>query len=76
MSYDVIIIGGGQAGLAMGYFLKKSGLSFLIVEKETSIGESWRKRYDSLTLFTPRFYSSLPGFPLYGDLDGYPTKMK
>lgn len=38
MSYDVIIIGGGQAGLAMGYFLKKSGLSFLIVEKETSIG--------------------------------------
>ncbi|CAM5578051.1 putative Flavin-containing monooxygenase YUCCA9 [Streptomyces afghaniensis 772] [Streptomyces afghaniensis] len=74
MDYDVIIIGGGQAGLAMGYFLKKSGLSFLIVEKETSIGESWRKRYDTLTLFTPRFYSSLPGFPLNGDLDGYPTK--
>jgi putative flavoprotein involved in K+ transport len=61
MMYDVIIIGAGQSGLAMGYFLKSRNLSFLILEKGTSVGKVWRKRYDSLTLSTPYAYSSLPG---------------
>ncbi|WP_400242362.1 flavin-containing monooxygenase [Niallia sp. JL1B1071] len=74
MEYDVIIIGGGQAGLVMGYFLHKSNLSFLIVEKSTELGESWRNRYDSLTLFTPRWHSMLPGLTLTGDSEAYPTK--
>lgn len=72
--YDVIIVGAGQAGLAMGYYLKKRNLSFLILDKASKIGESWRERYDSLTLFTPRAYSSLPGLPLSGDQGKYPNK--
>ncbi|HEO8418660.1 TPA: NAD(P)-binding domain-containing protein [Yersinia enterocolitica] len=74
MEYDVIIIGGGQAGLAMGYFLKKSKLSFLIIDKSTELGESWKNRYDRLTLFTPRVYSSLPGLALTGESSDYPSK--
>ncbi|WP_066055034.1 flavin-containing monooxygenase [Robertmurraya korlensis] len=72
--YDVLVVGAGQAGLAMGYYLKKSKRSFLILDQSSVIGESWRKRYDSLTLFTPRIYSSLPGLILEGNQESYPTK--
>lgn len=72
--YDVIIIGAGQAGLSVGYFLKSTNLSFLILDKAKEIGETWRKRYDSLTLFTPRSYSTLPGLSLNGEEHVYPTK--
>ena len=71
--YDVIIIGAGQSGLAMGYFLKSRNLSFLILEKGTSVGKVWRKRYDSLTLSTPYAYSSLPGLDFKGRERVYPT---
>ncbi len=71
---DVLIIGGGQAGLAMGYQLKQTGYRFQIVERNARAGDSWRNRYDSLVLFTPRAYSALPGLPLPGDPDGYPGK--
>ena len=64
MKYAVIVIGAGQAGLSMGYYLKQSGLSFIILDKANKIGEVWRNRYDSLTLFTTQVYSSLPGLPL------------
>lgn len=74
MIYDVLVIGGGQAGLAMGYYLKQKKLNFLIFDKGNRIGESWKNRYDSLTLFTPRSYSSLHGLPLKGDEKRYPTK--
>lgn len=74
MKYDVIIIGAGQAGLSMGYFLQQTNLSFLIFEKGKGIGEVWKKRYDSLKLFTPRSYSSLPGVALDGIQNIYPTK--
>ena len=57
----------------MGYFLKRQGLRFLIVEA-ASIASAWRERWESLTLFTPRRYSSLPGVPFPGDPDGYPTR--
>jgi len=56
----------------MGYFFKRQGRQFLIVEAG-SIASAWRERWESLILFTPRRYSSLPGFPLPGDPDGYPT---
>ena len=71
---DVLVIGAGQAGLALGYTLKESGLRFLLVDRHERIGESWRRRFDSLTLFTPRAYSALPGLPVPGDPEGYPGK--
>ena len=71
---DVLIIGAGQAGLALGYHLQKAGLTFRLVERHDHVGESWRQRYDSLVLFTPRRYSALPGLVLAGAPDGYPGK--
>jgi putative flavoprotein involved in K+ transport len=71
---DVLVIGGGQAGLAMGYHLQQTRLRYRIVERNERLGESWRTRFDSLTLFTPRAYSALPGMPVPGDPDGYPTR--
>ena len=73
-SYDVVVIGGGQAGLAMGYFLKQQGRNFVILDAADSIGSAWRARWESLTLFTPRRYNSLPGLPFPGDPDGYPNR--
>lgn len=58
----------------MGYYLKQRNLTFPILEKGSEIGESWKNRYDSLTLFTPRSYSSLPGLSLKGEEKQYPTK--
>jgi putative flavoprotein involved in K+ transport len=71
---DVLIIGAGQAGLAMGYHLRQTPYRFQLVEVDTRVGDSWRKRYDSLMLFTPRSYSALPGLPLDGDADGYASR--
>jgi putative flavoprotein involved in K+ transport len=71
---DVLIIGAGQAGLAMGYHLRKTHLRFQLVESNARLGDSWRKRYDSLVLFTPRMYSTLPGLALAGDPEGYADK--
>jgi putative flavoprotein involved in K+ transport len=72
--FEVAIVGGGQAGLAMGYYLRQQGYRFIIFERGDSIAPAWRERWDSLTLFTPRRYSSLPGLPFPGDPDGYPTR--
>lgn len=59
---DVLVIGAGQAGLGTGHHLAgRTSLSFLIVEGADRVGESWRRRWDSLVLFTPRRFSSLPG---------------
>ncbi|MBV7507665.1 NAD(P)/FAD-dependent oxidoreductase [Bacillus sp. sid0103] len=74
MLYDVVVIGGGQAGLSIGYYLKQTSLSFIILDNQKAVGDAWRKRYDSLVLFTPRAYSSLPGLALNGDPSGFPTK--
>jgi putative flavoprotein involved in K+ transport len=73
-SYDAIVIGAGQAGLAAGYYLKNKGLSFVLLDRGNEVGEVWKNRYDSLFLFTPRFYSSLPGLPIEGEPNGYATK--
>ncbi|WP_079909384.1 NAD(P)/FAD-dependent oxidoreductase [Paenibacillus sp. 32352] len=72
--FDVIVIGAGQAGLAMGYYLSQKRLSYLLIDSKDRIGEVWRSRYDSLVLFTPRSHSSLPGYRMEGDPDGFPTK--
>src|SRR3954454_23575074 len=71
---DVLIIGAGQAGLALGYHLRQTPLRFQLVERHDRIGDSWRARYDALVLFTPRAYSALPGLALSGDPDGYAGK--
>src|SRR3954470_15269790 len=70
----VLIVGAGQAGLVAGYHLRSTGLRFELLERQPRIGDSWRARYDSLKLFTPRSYSALPGLALRGDPEGYPTK--
>jgi putative flavoprotein involved in K+ transport len=72
--YQVVVVGGGQAGLAIGYFLARGGRRFVILERGPEIVPAWRERWDSLTLFTPRRYSSLPALPFPGDPDGYPTR--
>jgi putative flavoprotein involved in K+ transport len=71
---DVAIVGGGQAGLAMGYYLREQGLRFVIFERSDALAPAWRERWDSLALFTSRRYSSLPGLAFSGDPDGYPTR--
>lgn len=60
---DVLVIGAGQAGLAMGRELERAGRSYLILDGARQVGESWRLRWDSLRLFTPARYSALPGIP-------------
>jgi putative flavoprotein involved in K+ transport len=56
--YDVLVIGGGQAGLAAGYHLQRTGLSFAILEGAPEVGGSWPRYYDSLRLFSPISRSS------------------
>jgi putative flavoprotein involved in K+ transport len=69
-----VVIGGSQAGLAVGYYLKQRDLPFVIVDENDRIGDAWRKRWDSLRLFTPARYSGLPGMPCPGPPWAYPTK--
>jgi putative flavoprotein involved in K+ transport len=72
--WDVLVIGGGQAGLAMGYHLAQSGRSFQIADAGAQIGETWRSRWDSLQLFTSGRYDNLPGLPFPAAPDTYPGK--
>jgi putative flavoprotein involved in K+ transport len=73
-AHDVVIIGAGQAGLVMGYELARRGVSFLILDAHQRIGDSWRTRWDSLRLFTPARYDSLPGMPFPAAGFSFPTK--
>src|SRR5215470_6509327 len=68
---STIVIGGGQAGLAVGYQLARHNLSFRILDAHDRIGDAWRRRWDSLRLFTPARYASLPGFPLPTNGDAF-----
>lgn len=72
--FDVIVIGGGQAGLAVGYQLQKLGLNFLILDASARIGDAWRKRWDTLRLFTPARYDGLDGMRFPGPPNVFPTK--
>lgn len=71
---DVIIIGGGQAALATAYFLKRSGLSFLILDDQPQAGGAWLHAWESLRLFSPNSWSSLPGWMMPGTEQNYPTR--
>jgi putative flavoprotein involved in K+ transport len=71
---DALVIGAGQAGLAVGYHLSRHGLRFLLVDAAPELGESWRSRWDSLQLFTPAEYSGLPGMPFPAPSGTYPGK--
>lgn len=72
--HDVVVIGGGQAGLAIGYFLAQQGRDFVILEAADAPAAAWRTRWDSLKLFTPARYDSLPGYAFPGDPDSYPAR--
>lgn len=71
---DVVVVGGGQAGLAIGYFLSRRGQRFTILEAADEPAAAWRDRWDSLRLFTSARYSALPGVAFPGDRDRYPTR--
>jgi putative flavoprotein involved in K+ transport len=73
-AFDVIVIGGGQAGLSAGYHLARTGARFVILEANARIGDSWRKRWDSLRLFTPAKFSGLDGMPFPAPRNYFPTK--
>jgi putative flavoprotein involved in K+ transport len=72
--HDVIVVGGGQAGLAIGYFLARQGRDFTILEAAAEPAAAWRERWDSLRLFTPARYDALPGLAFPGDPDRYPGR--
>ena len=72
---EVAVIGGGQAGMAVGYLLKRQGRRFVILERAGEIAPAWRERWDSLTLFTSRRYSALPALPFPGDPPGVVFKL-
>nr|MBA2713641.1 FAD-dependent oxidoreductase [Rubrobacteraceae bacterium] len=72
--FETVIIGGGQAGLSVGYHLAKRGRPFVILEANERIGDSWRNRWDSLRLFTPACYDGLEGLPFPADDWAFPTK--
>ena len=71
---NTLVIGGGQAGLAVGYHLSRAGVPFVIVDANRRTGDSWRNRWDSLRLFTPNRFNSLPGLAIPGEHWGFPTK--
>jgi putative flavoprotein involved in K+ transport len=72
--HDVIVVGGGQAGLAIGYFLAQQGRDFTILEAAADPAAAWRERWDSLKLFTSARYDALPGLPFPGDPARYPGR--
>lgn len=71
---DVLIIGAGQAALALGQALAGGPWQYQLLQRHARVGDSWRRRYDSLVLFTPRSYSALPGMPVPGAPEGYASK--
>ena len=72
--WNTIIIGGGQAGLATGYYLKALKEDFIILDEAAHIGDSWRNRWDSLRLFTPNWANGLPGLAFPGKRKDHATK--
>jgi putative flavoprotein involved in K+ transport len=72
--FDVIVIGAGQAGLSVGHHLARRGLRFVILDESARVGDTWRKRWDSLRLFTPARYAGLDGLPFPAAPFTFPTK--
>jgi putative flavoprotein involved in K+ transport len=72
-SFDTVIVGGGQAGLATGHHLQRRGRSFVILDASERIGDPWRRRWDSLRLYSPASYDGLPGLRFPAKRTSYPT---
>jgi putative flavoprotein involved in K+ transport len=72
--FEIVVVGGGQAGLAVGYHLAKLGARFIILGADARIGDSWRNRWDSLQLFTPARVDALPGMPFPAPAHALPSK--
>jgi len=72
--FETIVIGGGQAGLAVGYHLTRQRRPFVILDANERIGDSWRKRWDTLRVFTPARLDALPGMPFPAPASSFPTK--
>lgn len=72
--FRVVVIGGGQAGLSVGYHLARAGLDFVILDASARIGDVWRSRWDSLHLFTCARFSGLDGMKFPGPPDAFPSK--
>src|SRR5712692_81812 len=73
-SAEVIVVGGGQAGLVASYYLAQAEVPHLILDAERRTGDAWRRRWDSLVLFTVARYSALPGLRFPGDPEHFPGK--
>ena len=73
-TFDVVIIGGGQAALAVAYFLRRTPLSFIILDAQEEPGGAWRHGWNSLRLFSPATWSSIPGWMMPPSQDGYPSR--
>jgi putative flavoprotein involved in K+ transport len=71
---ETLVVGGGQAGLAVGYHLAQRDLPFVILDANERIGDAWRKRWDSLRLFTPARFNALPGMSFPGPAHAFSTK--
>src|SRR5262245_12622130 len=71
---DVIVIGGGQAGLSVGYHLSRTSARFVILDAHHRVGDAWRRRWDSLRLFTPAKFDGLDGMPFPAPRNHFPTK--
>jgi putative flavoprotein involved in K+ transport len=71
---QTLVIGGGQAGLSVGYHLRQRGLPFVILDANERIGDAWRNRWDSLRLFTPARFDGLDGMPFPAPAHSFPTK--
>ena len=69
-----LIVGGGQAGLSVGYFLKQRGIPFVILDASERIGDAWRNRWDGLRLFTPAQFDGLAGMKFPAARNSFPTK--
>lgn len=73
--HDIVIIGGGQMGLSLGYYLRRAAADFIILDAEDGPGGAWRHGWDSLRLFSPAGYSSMPGWLMPPpNHEGYPTR--
>lgn len=71
---DVVVIGGGQAALATGFYLRRTGLSYLLLDDQERPGAAWHRTWRSLRLFSPAQWSSLPGWLMPRGADEYPTR--
>ncbi|HDR9178772.1 pyridine nucleotide-disulfide oxidoreductase [Burkholderia vietnamiensis] len=74
MYVDVVVIGGGQAGLATAYFLRRAGIDYVVLDDQSAPGGAWRHTWESLHLFSPAEWSSLPGWQMPISHSTYPSR--